>query len=196
MSKDYVVTMRVRNGRIIRLMRERGFATAAQLARAAGVTPQELGHIINMRRSPVLQTGEWRKPVLALAGALGCLPEDMFNEQQTTRPIAKNTVDLELDASDVAALLTGNPEDATWAKIEVDKLLGQVTPRERAVVQARMAGETLDDIARDMGVHRERIRQIEAKAHRKMRQAARRTESNVTLGLPAIGIIADELTIN
>jgi len=196
MGKDYVITLRVRNGRVVRLMRERGFTTAAQLARAAGVSQQEVGRVINMRKSPILQTGEWRKPVLALAGALGCLPEDMFNEQQTTRPIAENTVDLELDASDVAALLTGNPEDATWAKIEVDKLLGQVTPRERAVVQARMAGETLDDIAKDMGVRPERIRQIEAKAHRKMRHAARRTDSNVTLGLPAIGIVAGEPTIN
>lgn len=186
MSKDYNVTLRVRNGRILRLMRERGFTTSAQLARAAGVSQQEVGRILNMRGTPVLRTGDWRRQVLALAGALGCLPEDMFNEQQTTRPIAKNTVDLDLDASDVATLLTGNLEDTTWAKIEVDKLLEDVSPRERSVVQARLAGETFESIAQDMGIGKERVRQIELKAHRRMRHVSRRTDSNVDLGLPAI----------
>jgi len=57
---------------------------------------------------------------------------------------------------------------------EVSGVLGALTPREGRVVQLRFGlkdghAHTLDEVGKKFGVTRERIRQIEAKALRKMR---------------------------
>lgn len=47
------------------------------------------------------------------------------------------------------------------------------TPREERIIWARMEGEILEDIGRRFGVCRERIRQIERDALRKLRKACK-----------------------
>ena len=61
---------------------------------------------------------------------------------------------------------------------EVEDVLDTLSPRERRVLQLRFGlidghQRTLEEVGRRFGVTRERIRQIEAKALRKMRQPAR-----------------------
>jgi RNA polymerase primary sigma factor len=62
--------------------------------------------------------------------------------------------------------------------VEVEDILDTLTPRERRVIQLRFGlvdghPRTLDEVGRRFGVTRERIRQIEAKALRKMRHPSR-----------------------
>jgi RNA polymerase primary sigma factor len=71
------------------------------------------------------------------------------------------------DAEAVAALLAG----------EVRDLLATLTPRERKVVRFRFGLEgarplTLQEVGRTLGVTRERVRQIEQEALRKLAQPA------------------------
>lgn len=61
-------------------------------------------------------------------------------------------------------------EDAERAR----GLLALLTERERMVIRRRMDGETLDEIKVDLGVSRERVRQIEAAAMDRMRRAYQR----------------------
>ncbi|MGH7866591.1 MAG: sigma-70 family RNA polymerase sigma factor, partial [Candidatus Dormibacteraceae bacterium] len=61
---------------------------------------------------------------------------------------------------------------------EVENILDTLTPRERRVLQLRFGlidghQRTLEEVGRRFGVTRERIRQIEAKALRKLRQPSR-----------------------
>jgi RNA polymerase sigma factor (sigma-70 family) len=49
----------------------------------------------------------------------------------------------------------------------------RLTDREKFVINERFSGSTLDDVAKIMGTQRERVRQIEAKALRKMQTAAK-----------------------
>ena len=61
---------------------------------------------------------------------------------------------------------------------QVDGVLGTLSERERRVLQLRFGLEdgrsrTLEEVGRDFGVTRERIRQIEAKALRKLRHPSR-----------------------
>jgi RNA polymerase primary sigma factor len=49
-----------------------------------------------------------------------------------------------------------------------------LTPREQRVLNLRAEHQTLAEVAATLGVSKERIRQIEAKALRKLREAARR----------------------
>jgi RNA polymerase sigma factor (sigma-70 family) len=54
-------------------------------------------------------------------------------------------------------------------------LLKSLTPKQKLVIRLRMEGVNLRDIGKKMGLTRERIRQIESKAHRIMK---RRYEKN------------------
>jgi RNA polymerase primary sigma factor len=61
---------------------------------------------------------------------------------------------------------------------QVNKVLGSLTPREERVLRMRFGiGEksdhTLEEVGQDFEVTRERIRQIEAKALRKLRHPSR-----------------------
>ncbi len=63
-------------------------------------------------------------------------------------------------------------------KEQIDRLLDELTPREKRILQLRYGlnsgrGCTLDEVGREFGVTRERIRQLEAKALRKLRQPGR-----------------------
>ncbi len=74
-----------------------------------------------------------------------------------------------------------SPADAatlSLLRVVVDDLLDTLTPRERRVLQLRFGlfderQRTLEEIGKRLGVTRERIRQIEAKALRKLRHPSR-----------------------
>jgi RNA polymerase primary sigma factor len=74
-----------------------------------------------------------------------------------------------------------SPLDAasqSMLKTELDEVLGTLTPRERRALQLRfglLGGQerTLEEVGKRFGVTRERIRQIEAKALRKLRHPSR-----------------------
>ena len=66
-------------------------------------------------------------------------------------------------------------------RAQVEGVLGTLTPRERRVVELRFGLDgdklyTLSEIGAELGVTRERIRQIEAKAVRKLQQPSRSQE--------------------
>jgi RNA polymerase primary sigma factor len=74
-------------------------------------------------------------------------------------------------------------DDAAIAKqtsVQTDKLLATLTPREAKILRLRFGirekdEHTLEQVGRNFGLTRERIRQIEAKALAKLRQPARRS---------------------
>ena len=76
---------------------------------------------------------------------------------------------------------TQAPSDAasySLLKEQVDDVLGSISQRERRVLQLRFGLEdgrsrTLEEVGREFGVTRERVRQIEAKALRKLRHPTR-----------------------
>ena len=66
----------------------------------------------------------------------------------------------------------------TLLKEELDKVLETLTDRERKVLRLRFGlddgrARTLEEVGREFNVTRERIRQIEAKALRKLRHPSR-----------------------
>ena len=70
----------------------------------------------------------------------------------------------------------GTPEDEAILRGReqiAHNLLATLMPRERYILEARAKERTLDDIGRDLGVTRERVRQIEAGAMFQLRRTAR-----------------------
>jgi len=61
---------------------------------------------------------------------------------------------------------------------QVNQILGDLTPKERKILEMRNGildgvNHTLEEVGKEFGVTRERIRQIEAKAHQKIREHER-----------------------
>jgi RNA polymerase primary sigma factor len=79
---------------------------------------------------------------------------------------------------DLAAQAPADAASAQLLKEQVEGVLDSLSPRERRVLQLRFGLEdgrsrTLEEVGRDFNVTRERIRQIEAKALRKLRHPSR-----------------------
>jgi len=74
-----------------------------------------------------------------------------------------------------------SPDDEASRRIlseQITEILNELTPKERKILEMRSGlldgiNHTLEEVGKEFGVTRERIRQIEAKAHEKIRQHQR-----------------------
>jgi hypothetical protein len=175
--KDFHITVKVRNARLVRRMRECGYTTASALAAACGQTPQKICELLLMKIKPVLVSGDWSAAAYAVSAALKCEPEDLWPAQIAALQARQGVVSFEASMDDVQRLTTPSPERPLGAAA-MRKLLSVLSPRERGVIEQRygLAGgeATLEDLAQEQGVGRERIRQIEAKALRLLKTKATR----------------------
>lgn len=177
---DYVVKVTIKNGRILRLMREAGIFTAAELSRRSGVNQQHFGKILNLQKAPVRKDGSWTRGVEDIAGVLGCDPEDMFTERQRTLALEANTREIQMTEPQVLALASGGDlERQSWSKIELQRLLGSLEPRERLIVEQMNGGVTVYEIGDELGISGSRVGQIGDRAFRKMRTTATRNAKRV-----------------
>ena len=183
---DYAVEIKIKNGRVLRLMRLAGLNTVADLSRLSGVSQTTIGQVINLKISPMNNlTGTWKLVVSKLSDALNCMPDDMFSARQRTSFMASNKRSIEMSEAEVDLLMDSReqallPDDAVFAtecKDRLGAILDDVlTPRQAVVVKSRFGfdpeGEkTLDELCAALGVSRERVRQIEIVAMRKLNYA-------------------------
>jgi RNA polymerase sigma factor (sigma-70 family) len=171
---DYEIQIKIRNARLRRLIVAKGFKTAAEFCRAYGIRMQGISALLTMRLSPINPgSNDWSKLAMDVSAALTTDPEIIWPEHMRRR-LEKNTYvipispDVELIAGDQ------NPEIAYQMKAAAGKLLAVLNDREREVIEARMKDVTLEELGKERGVSRERIRQHENKALRKMKEAARK----------------------
>jgi RNA polymerase primary sigma factor len=138
-----------------------------------------------MRSQLAAATG--REPTCAeLALALGVKEEDT----RSLRVVGRHPVSLhepvggdgeralEDFLSDHQAPTPGEHVDANLLKERINEVLKSLAPREREVIEMRFGlkdgtPKTLDEVARQYGITRERIRQIEARGLLKLRQPTR-----------------------
>jgi DNA-directed RNA polymerase specialized sigma subunit len=174
---DFAVKVTVRNARLLRAIKAAGFATQTDFSRFMGKSPQHINAIINFREKPIAN-GDWSELAMDISSALHLEPEELWPEHMRDLHVARNSAEADISAEQLAQL-------AAPCSLEIDKpllakLISVVThPRKRAMIEARFGlnGEpeqTLEEIAKDHRVTRERVRQVEAKAIREMRQKARR----------------------
>ena len=122
-----------------------------EIAEEMGLTPAKVREVLRISREP-----------LSLSSPIGDEEDaqlgDFVEDKQATAP------------SEAASL--------TVLRTEVENVLDSLTPRERRVLQLRFGladarEQTLEEVGKRFGVTRERIRQIEAKALRKLRHPSR-----------------------
>jgi RNA polymerase primary sigma factor len=135
-----------------RLLQELGREpTDEEIAEEMGIIPERVREIIKIAQLPIsLETpiGEAEDSYLG----------DLIEDKEATSP------------SDAASL--------TMLRYDVGDVLDTLTPRERRVLQLRFGlidghQRTLEEVGIRVGVTRERIRQVEANALRKLRHPSR-----------------------
>ena len=184
---DYRVQIKVRNARLLRAIEKAGHQPGQIFAREVGIS--YTGHLLpylNLKRTPFDENGDLRPCAEMLCVFLNRLPDELWSEEQRY-PLLTNAAEIELSAANIHELLA-SPSDCAdplsllekkQAAQAVDALLDTLTPREAEVLRLRhgIDGEpmNLEEMAKAKGCSRERIRQIEAKALRKLRAPARQT---------------------
>lgn len=181
---DYILTLRVRNNRIISIMRKMAL-TPTQLSEKAKCSIGQIHDILSMKQSPLSKvTGEFRPWIWRIAEVLKTHPENLFNERQLAG-MFKNKAELILSEEEVHSYLAAPqhlyPHDFSIERESKEALthaLSTLTPREQNVIERRFglnghSVEDLEEIAVSQNVTRERIRQLEIKALTKLRHPKR-----------------------
>ena len=179
---DYRLEVKVRNANILRLMESRGIESVSELCRNAGTDNGAFGDVINLKRSPVNKKGEWTPCVLKVCEYLFVMPSDLFSQEQMT-PLKTNKSSVDLGFDDISRMLDDPTQDPSLrlehqdAADAVGTVLEELTEREQKVINLRFGIDgkehNLLEVANIFGVTRERVRQIEAKALRKLRHPTR-----------------------
>ena len=166
----------------------RGIADQARTIRVPVHMIETINKLIRVSRRLLQELG--REPTDdEIAEEMGITPERV----RETIKISKDPLSLDSPIGEeedshlgdfVADTETISPADAaslTMLRTGVEDLLDTLTPRERRVLQLRFGlvngqERTLEEVGKRFGVTRERIRQIEAKALRKLRHPSRQNK--------------------
>jgi len=125
--------------------------TFKEIAKGMGLSPKRVREVIQISQEPVSLE-------MPIGGEEDTKLGDFIEDQSTIPPV---------EAASLSLL-----------KNQIEEVLYTLTPRERRVLQFRFGLEddhsrTLEEVGKEFGVTRERIRQIEAKAIRKLRHRSR-----------------------
>ena len=163
----------------------RALADQARTIRVPVHMVETINKMSKMQRKLTLELG-YEPSVTELAEALDMSEDKVMEIMQIARePASLETPIGEEDDSNLGDFVADSnavtPEgnvEAVMLREHIDALLGDLKERERQVIVLRFGLEdgrsrTLEEVGKEFNVTRERIRQIEAKAQRKLRHPSR-----------------------
>jgi lambda repressor-like predicted transcriptional regulator len=166
---DFNIKVTVRNAHLLRAIRAK-FDSAAEFSRASGIGQSHLSALITMRESPLLKNG-FPSPVADLiCDFLGKNFEELWPGKMAEMRRKKASHEVEMSIAEVEQL--ADPMNRARQRKMLSGWAGVLRPRELQAITLRIEGATIDEGGAALGVSRERFRQIEAQALRKMRRAA------------------------
>lgn len=180
---DFHVTITVRNGPLLRAIRSLGFPSISAFAQHHNLRYSSVSQYLCLKLAPYKpDSGRPRIDAVALADALGMAIDDLFPPAFLRRTLARNTLSLEMTQEQIEgmALPPATPERALLqgeAGARVRELLTTLKPRERLVLEHRFGLNdkeqmTLEDVSKIIGTNKERVRQIESRALRRLSHPA------------------------
>lgn len=179
MAGEYAVKVTVRNGLILRRMKELGIKSQVELAKLSGLGVMVVSTLVSLKKAPRNKiTGEWVDAAFALSSALQMEPEELWTDAQQGMALKRNSYEINMDEAQVQQLASGESADKLAIGGErfriLSRAIGSLTPREEQVIRRRFfEEETLADIANDWDVTNGRIGMIERRALRKLKHPSR-----------------------
>lgn len=188
--EEFNLKVTVRNNLVLTAITNSGYTNLSKFAKDNALSLGLLYDTINLKRPPMLQTGEFSPFAMELMEVLGACPTDLWTAEQLTMKLKKNISYRELGKEELQRCLQSSARSLIgldYAEQEAEEnqatkimvgMVDSLTPREAKVLKMHFGldGEdehTLEQIGEKMGVTRERIRGIEAKALSKMRHPSR-----------------------
>jgi RNA polymerase sigma factor (sigma-70 family) len=171
---DFNIQVKVRNARLLRAIRSKA-ESPAEFSRLSGVNQTALSAFLTMRHSPMTKSGEWSAPAVKICEFLGCLPEEIWPKHMERFLLKKAETEIELSAAEIEAITAGAAD-----RIQQRELLGRwvaksgLVERDIQVLSLRVEGATYEECAKEIGTSKERVRQREMRALRRLREMARR----------------------
>ncbi len=166
---DFRLKIGVRNARILRAVEADGHRSLRAFARFYELDYQRVIDLVGLRVAPVNQkTGRLVAIAQQVCDALCALPEDLWTEDQRYLAL-KRVYEVDVSTDELAAQI-GNMD----ARRVLEHASAQLTPRQNRLLKLRSEGKTLAECSQVFGVGRERVRQIECAAVRKMRARLKR----------------------
>ena len=180
MSEEYRVKVSVSNNLLIRAIENAGYKTQSEFARAIGCSVATMNCLCGLRISPMTQEGEFTKAANQVMEALGACPTDLWTEEQLTMNLKKSSSWSVMGREELHVLMNGEQKSLldSVAGQELKKAMDDVrktlTYREQQIIGLRFdEDKSLEECGKELGVSKERVRQMEAKALRKMRYPSR-----------------------
>jgi hypothetical protein len=180
---DFAVTIKVRNGRLLSVLRAAGFRSINAFCKKNGMSNNVIGAYVTLTRSPIQSVGENAgqptKAALDIADRLGVRVEDMFPVGFLARCLARvaNATEIPMTAGQIAMLIQEPPRtpediialDEAAARISDTMVL--LPPRHERFLRMRLgmgtpggAERTLQAIAEEVDLSRAAVDQIEQNA--------------------------------
>jgi RNA polymerase sigma factor (sigma-70 family) len=182
----YRIKVSIRNHKLLSAIEAAGYKSVAAFERDADVKLGRINGLVSMKEAPLNADGSFSPLAKIVMEILGAAPTDLWTEEQLTLALNKNTAEKSVSSDLIQHLLTHNetsmllpsPEGELEEK-ETQKIIGELvhglTKREETVIKMRFWDDkTLEQVAESMEVTRERVRQIEAKALRKLRHDSKK----------------------
>lgn len=173
---EYSVKVSVRNNLILQRMKQLGIPSQTALGDISGLGQAKVNHYVNMKRRPVDPwTGEWTDSAFTLSAALQTEPEYLWTEKQKGMALERNSREISMSEDAVMQLASGQGTEQIVQGVldaeAVGRAIQTLDEREQKVITGRFfEDKTLDELASDFAISRERIRQIEHMALRKLKQ--------------------------
>lgn len=183
--KDIRILLKIKNNLILKMAEDLWETTNQnEISRKIGISPSRFGGYINFKRDPIKYAGGinqvsgkivgWKSEVYKISEAFGCEPEDIFPEH--LQKIRKNNYEIECDSQFLIEDIKNQEELVLDSEIKkmISSSLQNLNRKEETILRLRFGFEedgehTFQEIANQLGLTRERVRQIEAKALRKLR---------------------------
>ena len=169
-ENGYNVQIRVRNNHILKRIRNQ-YGSASKMCKGTGISVQKVSSLVGFRERPFLNDGSLSTAAEDLCSALGATPEELWPDEMSEIVAKKATYELELSHAQALSLCS-SAEENVIAKQLIEKWSECLSDRQRMALEAFCSDVTLEEAGKEMGLSRERVRQLQQRALRKMRHHA------------------------
>lgn len=186
---EYRIKVSVRNNLILKAIEDFGYTSVTKFCAENELKVGNINSLISFKVRPIGQDGNFSKHAQALMEVLGAAPTDLWTAEQLELRLPKNSAQknigqraldklLGMDNGELIAIETPDEKlNKREKKLVLIGVLESLTDREQYVIANRFGlgceEKTLEEIGDELDVNKERVRQIEAKALRKLRHPSR-----------------------